>query len=337
MTKKNDFLDSLDEFLNQYIVNVRGLSPKTQKSYKDSFRLILIFFYEKLHKMPDEIQFNDFSLENLNAYLQWLQEKRNCSISTRNQRLSAIRSFAKYAQIYSIDSALNLSRNVNKTPMKKGGKRKIYYFSLEELKVLLRQPNRTSIIGQRDYCILTTMYASGIRSQELCDLKVKNITFKNNEAVLDIVGKGAKYRQVTISHSPAKILKNYVRRKDRESYVFSSQTHPQMTVSCVEAIYKKYIAMARAEAPSLFPYKYSPHSMRHTCATHMLEAGVKLEVIKNILGHSSITTTQIYAEITQNKLDQELKKWNETWLTGASMPKAVKKPDEPNHMPEFLK
>lgn len=87
-----------------------------------------------------------------------------------------------------------------------------------------------------------------------------------------------------------------------------------MTVSCIEEIYSKYVKRARNEHPDLFRESYSPHSMRHTTATHMLEAGVPLIVVKNFLGHVSLQTTQIYAEVTQETMNKQLKSWNEKWF-----------------------
>lgn len=101
---------------------------------------------------------------------------------------------------------------------------------------------------------------------------------------------------------------------DRERHVFSSQTHEKMSVSCIEEIYSKYIDKAKREYPKMFKHNYTPHSMRHTTATHMLEAGVPLIVVKNFLGHVSLQTTQIYTEITQDTMNKQLKSWNDKWF-----------------------
>ena len=87
-----------------------------------------------------------------------------------------------------------------------------------------------------------------------------------------------------------------------------------MTVSCIEEIFAKYVSKAQQDNPGQFRNNYTPHSMRHTTATHMLEAGVPLIVVKNFLGHVSLQTTQIYTEITQDTMDRQLKAWNEKWF-----------------------
>ena len=132
------------------------------------------------------------------------------------------------------------------------------------------------------------------------------------------MGKGRKVRRIGIPAQASKNLSTYIAYRKLSSkperHVFSSQTHEQMTVSCIEEIYGKYVKRARNEHPDLFRESYSPHSMRHTTATHMLEAGVPLIVVKNFLGHVSLQTTQIYAEVTQETMNKQLKSWNEKWF-----------------------
>jgi len=120
-----------------------------------------------------------------------------------------------------------------------------------------------------------------------------------------------------------------------DKHIFSSQTHERMTVSCIEGVFKKYVLQSKAECPALFREKsYPPHSMRHSTASHMLEAGVPIVVIKNFLGHVSLQTTQIYAELSQNTVDKHLKEWNEKWFSPDS--EAMKESRKKNEMPDFL-
>ena len=163
------------------------------------------------------------------------------------------------------------------------------------------------------------MYASGARAQEICDLTVGNIQFHSKGAALNITGKGGKTRRIGVPNACTLMLKQYIAHRNLnekpEKHLFSSQTHEQMTVSCIEEIFKKYVSISKKEHPSLFiEDSYPPHSMRHSTASHMLEAGVPLVVIKNFLGHASIQSTQIYAEISQNTVDKHLKEWNEKWF-----------------------
>ena len=162
------------------------------------------------------------------------------------------------------------------------------------------------------------MYASGTRAQEICDLTVGDIQFYTDRAGINIHGKGQKVRRIGIPCDASNMLKKYIEHRriinDTGRHVFSSQTHEKMSVACIEEIYSKYIDKAKLEYPEMFRYSYTPHSMRHTTATHMLEAGVPLIVVKNFLGHVSLQTTQIYTEITQDTMNKQLKSWNDKWF-----------------------
>ena len=162
------------------------------------------------------------------------------------------------------------------------------------------------------------MYASGMRAQEVCDLTVGDIQFYSDRAGINVHGKGQKIRRIGIPANASEMLKKYIKRRglyDKDDrHVFSSQTHEKMTVSCIEEIYAKYVTQAKKDNPGRFRNNYTPHSMRHTTATHMLEAGVPLIVVKNFLGHVSLQTTQIYTEITQDTMNRQLKAWNDKWF-----------------------
>lgn len=157
-------------------------------------------------------------------------------------------------------------------------------------------------------------------------------------ASVTLTGKGSKTRQVGIALKLANTLRSYINHQHIEFFpnrhIFSNQTHEQMTVSCVESIYKKYVTLAKKNQSELFlTDSYPPHSMRHSTACHLLEAGVDIVTIKNILGHVSLQTTQIYAEMSPDTVDQKLKEWNETWF-GKNNEIEPKKTDS---FPSFLK
>lgn len=182
------------------------------------------------------------------------------------------------------------------------------------------------------------MYATGTRAQEVCDLKVCDVRIGATSAAVTLTGKGSKVRQVGISTKLAETVKNYIKHRRIEKYperhIFSSQTHEKMTISCIEGVYKKYVSIAKTQYPTLFHAdSYPPHSMRHSTACHLLEAGVDIVTIKNILGHVSVQTTQIYAEMSQNAVDKKLKEWNETWFGDHQI--EVKKTID--NIPDFLK
>ena len=321
-----------------HLPTARGVSPNTILSYKNTFRLLLKYILEAKDVPADKITFEMLDYELITDFLSWIETDRKCSPTTKNQRLSAISSFAAYAQNRDLDAATIFRCNVNKIPYKKCQNKKRAVMSREEVTILMTLPNDNYLIGRRDKVMLMLMYASGMRAQEVCDLKVKDILFNNNGAILNILGKGQKRRRLSIPPACATAVLRYLQYRDIDKlpdrHVFSSQTHEHMTISCVEEIFKKYIAIAKQEHPALFQEKsYPPHSMRHTTACHLLESGVPLMVIKNFLGHSSILTTQIYAEISQETVDRNLIEWNKKWFNESNFINTTK---EFNEIPIFL-
>jgi site-specific recombinase XerD len=337
--KVSDFLTLLDSFITTYLPCSIGASPNTVKSYKYAFRLLIEFMYMKKGIAADKITFDKLDYQTLTDFFAWIESVRGCSASTKNQRLSAITSFSAYAQNRDFAAASIFRNSVNKIPVKKTQHKQRAILSREEVTILLALPDENRETGFRDKILLSLMYASGTRAQEICDLRVGNLQFQQKGATLNIKGKGGKSRRIGIPHACANLLKQYVEHRKisdkSERHIFSSQTHEEMTVSCIEGIYKKYLTIAQKENPSMFiAGSYPPHSMRHSTASHMLEAGIPLVVIKNFLGHASLQSTQIYAEISQNTVDRHLKEWNEKWFPSNIVER--KTSQTVNSIPEFL-
>ena len=236
------------------------------------------------------------------------------------------------------DAASIFRSAIIRIPVKKAKKKSRAVFTRQEIKILLFLPDESYETGLRDKVLLSFMYATGARAQEICDLKVRDLRIDGTTASVTLTGKGSKTRQVGITMKLASTLQNYITYRHIESFpnrhIFSSQTHEHMTVSCVEGIYKKYVTLAKEKHPELFlADSYPPHSMRHSTACHLLEAGVDIVTIKNILGHASLQTTQIYAEMSQDTVDKKLTEWNETWF-GKNNKIELKTED---NIPDFLK
>lgn len=339
MNKTSDFLSLLDTFITTYLPCSVGASPNTVKSYKYAFRLLIKFMYKEKGIEADKITFDKLDYITLTDFFTWIESVRGCSASTKNQRLSAIASFSAYAQNRNFAAASVFRNSVNKIPMKKTQNRQRSILTRQEVTILLALPNENREIGLRDKILISLMYASGARAQEICDLTVGSLQFHQKGTSLNIKGKGRKSRRIGIPIACAALLKQYIEHRkisDKpERHIFSSQTHEHMTVSCIEGIFKKYITIAKKENPSMFlAGSYPPHSMRHSTASHMLEAGVPLVVIKNFLGHASLQSTQIYAEISQDTVNRHLKEWNEKWFPSNVAER--KTPQSSNRIPDFL-
>ena len=337
--KSPDFMDLLEKFLTEYMPFSKGLSKNTVKTYKFTFRLLLNYMYEAKGIDANEVKFSHLDFDAINGYLLWLEDERKCSVATRNIRLTALSAFAKYAQNRSIDAAMTFMNAVKRVPVKTAAETPRTTFSLDELKVLFKLPDTRRETGVRDKVMLNLMYASGARAQEVCDLTVRSVQFHDDVTKLTITGKGNKTRRINIAKPAADLLKEYLDHRgisdDLDRHIFSSQTHEHMTVSCIGVIFKKYVALGKEQNPNLFREKrYSPHSMRHTTASHMLEAGVPIMAIKNFLGHASVTSTERYAALTQATVNKHIREWNAKWFP---QPEAdTEENTHTNTLPSFL-
>jgi len=339
MNKKTPgFLDLLDNFFTDYMPFSAGLSANTIKNYKYAFRLLMEYLYNEKKIDSTSIVFKDLGFETINGFLNWIEQGRGCGIATRNQRLTALSSFAAYAQNRTLDTAI-FANAIDKVPVKTQAESPRTVFTLAELKILFELPDKNTAIGLRDCVLLNLMYASGARAQEVCDLTVRSVQFQSGETKLTLTGKGQKTRRIKIAEPCAVLLEQYIARRgisrQLDRHIFSSQTHEHMTPSCIKEIFKKYVTLAKEQNPMLFREpSYTPHSMRHTTATSMLEAGVPLMAIKNFLGHASVHTTERYAALTQATVNNYIRDWNTKWF-----PQSITIPDPPpgNTLPEYLR
>ena len=314
--RTNSLISVLAEYFTSYLPDVKGLSRNTIASYQYAFQLLFEFMHIKKGLPPEKVTFGNLTGDAIMEYLNWLELERGCSVVTRNLRRTAMSSFSKYALKKGGGEFLRFYSDIADVPRKRTPKNSnVKYFSKEEIAILLCTPNEKTMIGRRDIILMSMLYASGARAQELCDLTLNDIHF-GNETNVRLVGKPHKARLVTLPMNSSTLLKKHLESRhldinspqDRLRHVFSSQTHEKMSISCVEAIVKKYVTKAQEKHPELFRHgKYSPHSFRHSIAVHMLECGESLVVIKAFLGHSSITTTTIYASVTPELANKYLR------------------------------
>lgn len=310
-------LGLLAEYFESYLPTVKGVSENTIISYQYAFTLLFKFIESEKGLTADKVSFGDLSGDSILGFLQWLEKTRACSIKTRNQRRAAIMSFAKYAARRFSGETISFYSDIAGIPPKRVPKTsEIKYFTKEEVGILLKLPNTARRIGQRDIALMSVLYSSGARAQEICDLTVNDIMF-GKITKLRLVGKGRKARTVTIPGNCAKILRDYIvnsrgfdiyGERDRLRHVFPTQTHEKMSISCVEEVVKKYVLIAKKTYPSMFRQdRYSPHCFRHSIAVHMLECGESIAVIKAFLGHASIATTMVYTSVTPEIANRYLK------------------------------
>lgn len=297
--KPTDFARTLTRFLSDYLPRQRNVSSNTIKSYRDTFKQMLKYFDFELNIKSEYLTFEKIKAEEIRNFLQWLEKNRNIKINTRNQRLAAIHSFYRYAQAEHPENILECQRILG-IPFKKREKKTIEFLSKECLKSILEQPNTSKQNGRRDLTLISTLYDTGARVQELIDLKIRDVRL-TKPATITLTGKGNKQRSVPIMGKTRDLLESYMKENNllengwQDHSLFYNSKRDPFTRPGIAYILEKYFKKARDEYPEfLFSDRLHPHMFRHTKAMHLLEAGVNLIYIRDLLGHVHVTTTEIY-------------------------------------------
>jgi integrase/recombinase XerD len=301
--KKTDFTKALTSYFSTYLPETCGVSPNTCNSYRDAFKLLLLYFQEEKGVPANSIELRMLNRNLASDFLDWLEAQRKVSVTTRNQRLAAMKAFAHYVQYRNPEYLENCTDIIAMRP-KKHEKPVIPFLTEEELKALLAQPDPSTRHGLRDLTLLSLLYDSGARVQEITDLKLKDIRL-TNPAMVTLTGKGRKARQVPLMKETCKLLDAYIRNFNLNSEpltspLFFNQKGQALSRYGITYILKKYVSQAELDSDTR---KISPHVLRHTKAMHLLRAGVNMIYIRDFLGHVDISTTEVYARI-----DAEMKR-----------------------------
>lgn len=333
--KPTDFAKYLTEFLSIYLPEQKNVSKNTIYSYRDTFKLLISYCQEIKKIRVERITLNFISRELLTDFLQWLETDRKCSTSTRNQRLAAIHSFFRYVQAEEPAGLFHFQKIIA-IPIKKTKKSVVEHLTPEVVKLILEQPNKHTSKGRRDITLMSVLYDTGARVQELIDIKICDV-IQQTPAVITLTGKGNKTRRVPIMKNTACLLQNYIlENKLDKSWknanpLFTNNQHHKLTKEGVAHIISKYVLSAR-QISTLVPCKVNVHMFRHSKAMHLLQAGVNLIYIRDFLGHVDLKTTEIYAKAdTETKrkaienlypelIDSNLPDWNKdqallSWLS----------------------
>ena len=295
------FFQLIRDFLTVYLPNQRGCSPNTIRAYRDALNLLFDYLKAIENLQLSEISFDKISRQTAECYLDWLESKRNCSISTRNHRLSCIRAFYKYAAGRDMTVATH-SFELEKIPIKKTVKgQRVKYFEEDALKTILRQPDSGTKKGMRNLFHMILMYDTAARNQEILDLKVSDIHVSVKESHVVISGKGSKTRIVPLMQKTIEHYNNYLRifhdgkiSDDLLFYVVQKGYRQAMSADNVEKFMKKYGKAAR-EQNTKVPEGLHPHMFRHSRAMHLYHGGMPLPLLSEWLGHAQLETTMIYA------------------------------------------
>lgn len=281
-------------FLLEHVVAERNLAPNTQHSYRDALSLLIPFIARQRKRSPDRLTLIDISADLVRQFLADLEAARGCSVATRNQRLAAIRALAGFVAGHS-PVHIEWSGQVRSIPFKKTGKAVVPYLEKPEMDALLAAPDRRTAQGRRDYALLLFLYNVGARASEAAQLKIADVDLR--AASVKITGKGRKQRLCPIWKATVAALTVLIGERASHESVFLNRFGHPITRFGIHTMVERHALRIRAAFPALASKRVSPHSIRHSCATHLLRAGVDINTIRGWLGHVSLNTTNIYAEI----------------------------------------
>jgi site-specific recombinase XerD len=282
-------------FLLEHLVSERNLSHNTQASYRDTLTLLLPFASKHSGCAIDRMTVEDLTPAIVRKFLEHVESVRGCSGVTRNNRLAAVHSLAKFV---GMRSPLHIAwaTEIRAIPFKKTAKNLIGYLERAEMEALLKSPDRRTELGDRDYAILLFLYNSGARADEAAGLLIRDLHLRAAPAVR-ILGKGNKHRLCPLWPVTVSALSRLVAGRAETEPVFLGRRHERMTRSGIYRLVTHYAMLASKSAPSLAAKRVSPHSVRHTTAVHLLRSGVDINTIRAWLGHVSLDTTHVYAEV----------------------------------------
>jgi site-specific recombinase XerD len=290
----------LKAFLQLYLRQQRELSPNTIRSYRDAFKLLLGFVHARTPGRSS-VAVKDIDAKTILAFLQNLEDGeagRGNGVRTRNQRLAAIQAFFKYLSLH-VPATETQARRILAIPSKKAASKPADFLTAPELETLFEQPQTSSSDGFRDFALLVFLYNSGARAQEVADLRISSFDFTHR--TVRLIGKGNDERVLPMQPETMKLIKLYKERHRRRGacdHFFVNQRGGRFTRFGIRTIVKKYLRFAGRICPSIAAKRLSTHSLRHTCASHLLASGLELNVIREWLGHKRLATTSgIYTHV----------------------------------------
>lgn len=306
--RESDFPRYLTGFLSQYLPGQKNVSSHTIAAYRDTFKLFLTYCELCKGLASEKITMARLTKELVLGFLDWIETERGCSVPTRNHRLAVIHSFCRYT-LKEFPENLYETQKILAIPNKKSPKHLVSYLTGDEMRIILSQPDSSTKDGFRDLVLLSVLYDTAARVDELINLKVKDIRLMK-PAVLTLHGKGSKVRQVPIMSNTKSLLDSYITTRKTysgmaytESFLFVNQKRQKLSRWGISYIINKYVEQAKTDISFTIRFPVTPHIFRHSKAMHLLQSGVNLIYIRDFLGHSDCSTTEIYA-----RADSEMKR-----------------------------
>lgn len=285
-------------FLLEEVIADRNMSPNTQKSYRDTVRLLLRFMAERHAVDPTRLTVEHVTADVVRSFLTDLEQQRQNSIATRNQRLAALHSLFRFIG-RQVPELVEHASTIVEVPLRRAPQPMMPYLEKAEMDAVLAAPDRRTPQGTREYALLLFVYNTGARAAEAVGVTHAALQLGDAPAVR-IVGKGRKERHCPLWPHTAEVLRQLVRHREREprdTPVFLSVRRQPLTRFGLHTLVERTVTRAAKTVPSLKNKRVSPHTIRHTTAVHLLRAGVDINTIRAWLGHVSLETTNRYAEV----------------------------------------
>lgn len=287
-------------FLLEHLIGERNLARNTQQSYRDTLRLLLPFSASRLRKPIDRLGVEDLSADHIREFLQDVEIQRGCSVATRNQRLAAIHSLAHFIGLHSPEH-VRWCGEIRAIVFKRAPQLLVTYLEKAEMDALLEAPDLNTALGRRDHALLLFLYNTGARADEVAHVRIADLDLghtpgRDVSSVL-IHGKGNKLRRCPLWARTVNELSPLVSSRDSTENVFLNRSRRPLTRFGIHTLVERYATRVAEQLPAVAKKRVSPHTIRHTTATHLLRAGVDINTIRAWLGHVSITTTNVYAEV----------------------------------------
>ncbi len=314
----------LQSFFTVRLLTQRKASPHTIASYRDTFRLLLQFAQKRLHKAPSQLGLADLDASLIDAFLQDLENRRQNGSRSRNLRLTAIRSFFRYAALEA-PAQSGVIQRVLAIPNQRQPRALVGFLTRPEIEALLAAPDRTRWLGRRDHAFLITAVQTGLRLSEMTALRHEDVSLGAG-AHVRCRGKGRKERCTPLAKPTVAVLQAWIREQGREDSktLFPSSRGGTLSADGVQHLLARHVSQARKDCASLRKKRVSPHVLRHAAAMELLQAGVDRAVIALWLGHESVETTQIYLDADLALKEQALARTNPV----KSAPKRFQPDDE---------
>jgi site-specific recombinase XerD len=279
----------------EHLIGERNFTRNTQTSYRDTLILMLPFIANHAGVPIERLSLEHVSCELVRDFLLYLENDRNCSVATRNQRLAAIHAFARFVGERSPEH-ISWCTQVRTVPFKRSSRPIMSYLNKPEMDALLDAPNTATEQGGRDYALLLFLYNTGARADEAARVTVGNLDLDRSPSVR-ITGKGGKIRICPLWTLTADILRSFTVGRKNGQAIFLNCRGQAITRFGVNDVVKRYVLKASRKVSSIGAKRVSAHTIRHTTAVHLLRAGVDINTIRAWLGHVSLDTTNIYAEV----------------------------------------